>query len=90
MLLHKAAAFDDVTTIRRLVAEGADVNVRGDKEASPLHRAAHRGHVDAVRVLVEVGADVEASADGGWRPLHMAAQELRACGCGTSAGGGWG
>jgi ankyrin repeat protein len=71
VLMLNAAAVGDVVTIRRLVAEGADVNVPGDRA---LHVAALNGHVDAVRVLMELGADKEASAADGGRPLHMAAQ----------------
>jgi ankyrin repeat protein len=70
VLMHNAAAAGDVVTIRRLVAEGADVNVPGDRA---LHLAAQEGHVDAVRVLMELGAGKEASAADGWRPLHSAA-----------------
>jgi ankyrin repeat protein len=74
--LHNAAAVDDVVTIRRLVAEGADVNEQGAAEGvRPLHVAAQYGHVDAVQVLVEIGADLEAPAVDGVRPLHMAAHQ---------------
>ena len=43
MPLHDAAEVDDVVTIRRLVAKGADVNVQGDGGARPLHAAAQHG-----------------------------------------------
>ena len=59
--MYIAAGAGDVVTIRRLAAEGADVNVQGCGGTRPLHGAAHYGHVDAVQVLVEVGADVNAS-----------------------------
>jgi ankyrin repeat protein len=73
--MHMAAAVGDVVNIRRMVAEGADVNVQGGPQgARPLHMAAANGHVDAVRVLKEVGADVEASDADGSRPLHAAAK----------------
>jgi ankyrin repeat protein len=72
--LHNAAAIDDVVTIRRLAAEGADVNVQGAEGVRPLHEAAHHGHVDASLVLVEVGADLEAATAGGLTPLHAAAR----------------
>jgi ankyrin repeat protein len=52
MPLHDSAADGDVATIRRLVAEGADVNVQDAKGARPLHWAAVNERVDAVRVLV--------------------------------------
>jgi ankyrin repeat protein len=75
--LHIAAKVDDVVTIRRLAAEGADVNEQSATGARPLHAAAVSGHVDAARVLVEVGAELEASADNGYRskPLHVAAYQ---------------
>ena len=53
--LHDAAEADDVMAIRRMVAEGADVNVQGPQGSRPLHTAARHGHVDAVRVLVDLG-----------------------------------
>ena len=59
--MYNAAGDGDVVTIRRLAAEGVDVNVPGDGGARTLHMAAQEGHVNAVQVLVEVGADVEAS-----------------------------
>jgi ankyrin repeat protein len=54
-LLLNAAKVDDVAAIRRLAAEGTDVNVKDVQETTPLHCAAHHGHVDAVRVLEELG-----------------------------------
>jgi hypothetical protein len=41
--LHKAAANCGVVTIRRMAAEGADVNVHGPGGAKPLHFAAANG-----------------------------------------------
>jgi ankyrin repeat protein len=73
MPLSDAAADNDIT-IRRLVAEGADVNVQG-VGAWPLEWAAMKGHVAAARVLVEVGAELEACTAGGWRPLQFAAHQ---------------
>jgi hypothetical protein len=73
--MHKAAGDGDVATIKRMLAEGVDVNVQGPQGVQPLHEAAYHGHVDAVRVLVEVGAEVEASDAGGATPLHTAAYQ---------------
>ena len=71
MPLLSAAKVGDVVNIRRLVAEGADVNLPGAGGVRPLLWAAQEGHVDAVRVLVKVGAEVEAATDDdGSRPLH--------------------
>ena len=73
--MYIAAVDGDVVTIRRLAAEGADVNVPGAGGTRPLHVAAKEGHVDAVRVLVEVGAEIEARASQGVMALHWAAAE---------------
>jgi uncharacterized protein len=43
--------------IQRLLAEGADVNHRGQYGYSPVLVAASRGHVDVVRFLLGAGAD---------------------------------
>jgi ankyrin repeat protein len=76
MPLINTATVGDVANIRRLVAEGADVNVQdGTGGGRPLHVAAHYGHVDAVRVLVKVGAELEAATVDGMRPLHTAARQ---------------
>ena len=61
MPLINTATVGDVATMRRLVAEGADVNGQGAEGWRPLHVAAHHGHVAVVEVLVELGADKNAS-----------------------------
>ena len=71
-LLH-AALVGDVSEVRRLVARGADVNVRDSGGRRPLHRAARGGHVEVVATLVELGADVNVQDNSGWRALHHAA-----------------
>jgi hypothetical protein len=77
--LHDAAVVGDVVTIRRLVAEGADVNAKREGErTSALHVAAENGHVAVSRLLVELGADKEASTAHGLRPLHTAAYNNQA------------
>jgi hypothetical protein len=55
MWLINVAAVGDVVTIRRLVAEGADVNVQGDRGARPLHAAARA-----------CGCSASAGGGGGW------------------------
>jgi ankyrin repeat protein len=72
MSLSMAALDGDVSEVRRLVAEGADVNEQTDGH-SPVHLAAYYGHVEVVATLAELGADVDARDDCGLRPLHLAA-----------------
>ena len=75
MELLLAAEDGNVSEVRRLVAEGADVNMQGEGGWSPLHLAAGNGHVEVVATLVELGADVNVQTTDGWRPLHLAAQD---------------
>jgi hypothetical protein len=59
--------------VRKLLKEGADVNVRDEQGWTPLHHAAMRGAASVVLLLLEKGADVNARASDGATPLHMAA-----------------
>jgi len=73
-LLQHAAYVGDVAGLRRLAAQGVDVNVQlGELRQTALHEAAFYGRVEAIRVLVELGADFEALSAAGWTPLHAAA-----------------
>ncbi len=71
--LHCAAKKGDVAEIERLVAAGAEVNERTEKNSTPLHLAARGGHAKAVIALIRVGAKVTLKDKGGAIPLHDAA-----------------
>lgn len=58
--LHGAAHAGDVETIRRLVADGADLEARDGWERTPLHVAAYASNDAALRALAEAGADLNA------------------------------
>ena len=58
--LFKAAQDGDIDRIRRLVANGADVDARDARGRSPVHVAAFASHDAALRVLAEAGADMNA------------------------------
>ncbi|WP_137702511.1 ankyrin repeat domain-containing protein [Marimonas lutisalis] len=58
--LHSAAHADDVSAIRRLVAQGADVNARDHRQRTPAHVAAFASSDAALRALAEAGADMNA------------------------------
>jgi hypothetical protein len=53
-LLH-AAATNDLPSVQRLVAAGADVNTRDEEHRTPLMRAAERGHAAVVQFLLGKG-----------------------------------
>jgi len=58
--LFKAAQEGDVTTIRQLVAGGANVNARDQRGRTPVHVAAFASEGEALRTLAEAGADMNA------------------------------
>ena len=69
--LHIAAIKDDLESALWLIANGADVNAKGNLGLSPLHEAAWNIAV----LLLERDADVNAKGNDDWTPLHMAANE---------------
>jgi len=72
--LRLAAKAGDVVEIRRLLADGADINAAGKKKGrTPLHIAAKRGNLEAVEFLIRAGADVNSRAKNGSTPLISAA-----------------
>lgn len=80
-LLHLAAAFGNVGTVRLLLDAGADA---GQVSATPLrNQALHAAlalskNLEIIRLLIERGADVNAVQTAGYRPLHDAAVAGRA------------
>ncbi|KAI9438127.1 hypothetical protein H4582DRAFT_2129160 [Lactarius indigo] len=55
---------------------GADVNVRGDDNRTPLYTASIDARVDIMRWLLNHGADVNAWKRGRRTPLHIAAYHM--------------
>lgn len=68
-----AAKGGDLAQLEQFVREGADLEARDGKEATPLHWAAACGHPEAVVYLVDQGADPNGVDGGGSTPLHWAA-----------------
>ena len=58
--LHRAAQEGDVTAIRSLVAEGADLDAKDSQGRTPIHVAAFASEDGALRALAEAGADMNA------------------------------
>jgi uncharacterized protein len=56
--LHDAAKTGDIDAVKRLLAQGIDVNGRDENQATALHWAAYSGHADIARLLIAKGADV--------------------------------
>jgi ankyrin repeat protein len=72
--LALAAADDDLDAVRRLVADGVNVNAGCPAGLPPLVHAAGRGHLAIVRALSDAGADVNARDASGMTPLMAAAR----------------
>jgi ankyrin repeat protein len=78
--LWNAIGARSAACVKRLLAHGADPNVRvptssaldKDSYEFPIHRAASWGPAEAVRLLIEHGAEVDARDSSGQSALHFA------------------
>jgi ankyrin repeat protein len=57
--LMKAVQHNDAAAVRKLIADGANVDELDNGDA-PLVMAAYKGHTEIVKLLLEAGADVTA------------------------------
>jgi ankyrin repeat protein len=71
--LHLAAALGDAVQASRLVAGGADVNIRDGYERTPLHVATYFGRRDVIAVLAGAGADLAAKERDRYDAVTIAA-----------------
>ena len=70
-----AAMRGDVTAVRGLLRDGADVNAAQGDGMSALHWAAELGDRELVEVLLYAGAEIQAATRiGEYTPLHIAAR----------------
>lgn len=68
----RAAEAGDVRQLRRLIADGADINAADTQGWTPLMRAAKNHHLKAVAELITAGADLHAETRNGWNALSIA------------------
>ncbi len=71
--LHDAAFIGDINEVKRLIAEGIDVNQKDFGGRTPLHLTARYGYPAVAEHLIANGADVDAKDNGGRTPLIEAA-----------------
>jgi ankyrin repeat protein len=69
----KAAESSDASLVELFIKAGMAVDVRDEREWTPLMVAAFNGHEDVARMLINHGANVHARDVGGYTPLHWAA-----------------
>jgi ankyrin repeat protein len=72
-----AARKGDMKEIERLIAAGADVNMKGPGNRTALHYVAAWGRKEDAELLISKGADVNAKDGNGQTPLHNAAYSGR-------------
>jgi len=68
-------------TVKWLIENGADINVRDEGLWSLLHFATNEGHLEITQTLVEAGSDVNATESAGVVPLHLAARNKNGTEC---------
>ena len=71
-LLHYAVYFKDMTSFKKLLARGADINLLSLRDCSVLHVASCAGHFDLVDHVIKAGANMTAQDNYGETPLHKA------------------
>lgn len=71
--LIAAATFGNADVVKFLLANGAEVNMRNEREETALMVAAEHGQTEVVRVLLANGADVNAKDNLGHTALMIAA-----------------
>ena len=58
--------------ISLLIANGADINTKGEHGYTPLHDAVEQGHMEVVKLLLTYGADKSIKNDDGTSPAGLA------------------
>jgi hypothetical protein len=70
-VLHEAALYGSIATMRILLANGADSNLQDDEGYSPLHLAMYFGSSKKVALLLDYGANPNARNNKGHTPLML-------------------
>ncbi|KAJ8416561.1 hypothetical protein AAFF_G00358490 [Aldrovandia affinis] len=70
--LHESAGRGRLLTLRNLISQGYNVDVRTIDHVTPLHEACLGDHVICARALIEAGANVNATTIDGVSPLFNA------------------
>jgi len=75
MNLLRASAKGDLAAVKKIVAEGSNVNAADAGDRTPIIEAAWAGHADVVKFLVDKGADVNTMDNAGYTALMRASEE---------------
>jgi uncharacterized protein len=77
MNLNQASSKGDLTNVKKLISEGADINATDSSGRSALIEAAWGGRTEIVKFLVEKGANVNIGDSAGYTALMRAAEDGR-------------
>ena len=62
--------------VKKLLKEGADVNLKNDLNYTPLHIASEKGHLEVAEMLIDFGnADVDVKDKNQFTPIYVASSE---------------
>ena len=70
--IHEAAKKGDLEEVKALVAKGEKVNIKDDRNLTPLYYAAKLGHKNLCEFLITKGADVNEAPEPFYAPLYAA------------------
>ena len=70
--LLEAVKSNEIEEVKKLIKEGADVNVVDKNGATALHKASYWDHSEIVKMLIEAGANVNVVNKYGITALHLA------------------
>ncbi|VDP24190.1 unnamed protein product, partial [Onchocerca flexuosa] len=70
--LHFAVYKDEIETVEKLLAAGADVDFAGRNKLPPLHLAVMCGNTEMVEKLIDRGASLQIADFVNFTPLHCA------------------
>ena len=68
----RAVQRGDVSSLRQLIAKGADVSAVSTHDRTPLSQAIQSGKIEILEVLLSNGADPNRQNEGGFTALHEA------------------
>ena len=76
--LQTAIAGGDIDEVKKLVEEGADVNMKGREGRTPMRWAVDAGHKEIVELLIRNGANVNVPDDYGAMLLYITGTKPKA------------
>lgn len=71
--LHAAALAGDGAHLKKLIADGANINERDSYGRTPAHIAAYKSHEHIIKILADAGADMNALENDAYDIVTIAA-----------------